>query len=86
MPTDDEGHLWQTEARERLGSRRRVMHEMRRPVIVGPLIGAVLLALAMVVASASASDTALVFILIVGLVGEAALYGVLFIAQRRRHW
>jgi hypothetical protein len=51
-----------------------------------PVVGAVLVAMALVVASATVPGSVLVFLLLLGVVAELVVYGALYLAERRRHW
>jgi hypothetical protein len=57
-----------------------------RPVVTRPIVGAVLLALGLLLVWVEAPEALLVPILLVGLAAEAIFYGVLYVMQRRRHW
>ena len=62
------------------------MHTHTRPTIMSPILGAVLLALALIIVWAAVPDALLVFILLFGVVAELLLYGIMYVIERRRHW
>ncbi len=62
------------------------MHVHPRPTVIRPIVGAVLLALMLVVIWAAVPEAILVPILLLAVVAEVVIYGVLFVVGRRRHW
>ena len=62
------------------------MHADRRPTVMRLIFGAVLLALVLVGFWAAVPAALLGLIVLVGVVAEGIIYGVLYVAQRRRHW
>jgi len=62
------------------------MHAHRRPRVIAPVLGAVLLALVLVVIWAAMPEAVLLPVLLLAVAAEMILYGVLYLIQRRRHW
>jgi uncharacterized membrane protein len=62
------------------------MHAQPRSHLFMPIVGAVVLALALMIVWAAAPEIILVPVLLVVVAAELILYGVLYALQRRRHW
>jgi hypothetical protein len=64
-----------------------VMQRNPRPAVAGPVIGAMLLAVfVLLVVSAVVPDSVLLLLLLAGVLAEVILYGVLYAVELRRHW
>jgi hypothetical protein len=63
-----------------------MMHAHSRPAVKGPIVAAVLLALALLVVWAAVPEAMLVPILLFGVVAEVLLYVGLYVVERRRRW
>lgn len=62
------------------------MHAQPGSHLFMPIVGAVVLALALMFVWAAAPEIILVPVLLVVVAAELILYGVLYALQRRRHW
>jgi hypothetical protein len=63
-----------------------MMHAHPGSRVVAPVLGAVLLALVLVVVWAAMPEAAVLPILVLVAAAEITLYGVLYLIQRRRRW
>ena len=62
------------------------MAEHRHVTQVTPVLGAVVIAAALVVVWLLAPEITLVALLLLGVAAEVILYGVLYLVERRHHW
>jgi len=62
------------------------MAEHRRATQVTPVVGAVVIAAALLAVWLLAPEVTLVTLILLGAAAEVILYGVLYLVERRRHW